>query len=154
MAQSAQQVPGSGQAPAQGSVTGQHQVAGAFGDFSSPGPVRSAWPATFSGSAGLLSVDRAALHRVAGAMRSDIAHIQAVLADLQQNGLITELEVGGWDAAAGLAAATRNAFAGITSFVNDLIDAHAAVSERITKSALLYEDTEANNTSLSHRAGA
>jgi len=82
-------------------------------------------------------------------MKQDIAETQAILNDLQQNGLITELDLGNWDAPAGLAGATSNAFAGITNFLADLIRAHGAVSDRINTSVQAYSDAEANNTALS-----
>lgn len=158
MADGSQRAPGASPAPAQGQGAGGSRYypdgRGRFNDFNPPAPVQSAWPASFTGGAGVLSVDRDALRQVASAMKQDIADIQAVLADLQQNGLVTELDVGNWDAPAGLAATTANAFGGITNFVNDLINAHGAVSDRITKSAQLYADTEANNTSLSSGTGA
>ncbi len=83
-------------------------------------------------------------------MKQDIAEIQAVLSDLQENGLITELDLGNWDAPSGLAGATSNAFAGITNFVTDLIAAHGAVSDRIGTSVQAYADAESNNTALSN----
>jgi uncharacterized protein YukE len=141
----------SGSAPAQGPGSSPYYPdgRGRFNDFTHPAPVQSTWPASLVSNAGHLSVDRQALRQVASAMRQDIAEIKAVVADLQANGLVTDLDVGSWDAPSGLATATCNAFAGITAFVTDLINAHEAVSDRITKSAKQYEDTEANNTSLS-----
>ncbi len=121
---------------------------GKANDYQPPPPIQPAWPASFS-SGGELSVNRDTLRQVASAMKQDIAEIQAVLNDLQENGLITELDLGNWDAPSGLAGATGNAFAGITNFVSDLIQAHGAVSDRISTSVRAYADAESNNTALS-----
>jgi uncharacterized protein YukE len=140
-------------APAQGQGTGGGQYysdgRGKANDYQPPPAIQSTWPASFSGG-GELTVNRDTLRQVSNAMKQDIAEIQAVLSDLQENGLITELQLGNWDAPSGLAAATGNAFAGITNFVNDLIQAHGAVSDRINTSANAYSDAEANNTALSN----
>jgi hypothetical protein len=143
--------------PAPTPSTGKSQGGGQYysdgrgkaNDYQPPPPVHSAWPASFSGG-GELSVNRDTLRQVASAMKQDIAEVQAVLNDLQQNGLITELDLGNWDAPSGLAGATSNAFAGITNFVNDLVAAHGAVSDRINTSVQAYADAEANNTALSN----
>ena len=121
---------------------------GKANDYQPPQALQSAWPASFSGG-GELSVNRDTLRQVSNAMKQDIAETQAILNDLQQNGLITELDLGNWDAPAGLAGATSNAFAGITNFLADLIRAHGAVSDRINTSVQAYSDAEANNTALS-----
>lgn len=121
---------------------------GKANDYQPPAAVQSVWPASFAG--GGFSVDRDGLRQVSTALKQDVAEIQAVWNDLQANGLVTELQVGEWDAPSGLAGATSNAFAGITSFVNDLIQAQDAVSERLNKSANAYSDTEANNVALSN----
>ena len=126
---------------------------GKANDYQPPPPIQSAWPTSFAGG-GELSVNRDTLRQVATAMKQDIAEIQAVLSDLQENGLITELDLGNWDAPSGLAGATSNAFAGITNFVNDLVAAHGAVSDRISTSVQAYADAETNNTALSNGVSA
>ncbi len=118
-------------------------------DYQPPPALQSTWPASFSGG-GELSVNRDTLRQVSNAMKQDIVEIQAVLSDLRQNGLITEFDLGDWDAPSGLAGATSNAFAGITNFVDDLIQAHGAVSDRINTSVHAYSDAETNNTALSN----
>jgi hypothetical protein len=123
---------------------------GKANDFQSPPAIQSAWPASFADGGGL-SVNRDTLRQVSNAMKQDIAEIQAVWSDLQQNGLVAEADLGEWDAPSGLASATGNAFAGITHFVDDLIRAHHAVSDRIATSANVYADAETNNIALSHR---
>ncbi len=117
-------------------------------DYQPPPAIHSVWPASFA--SGGFSVNRDTLRQVANAMKQDIAEVRAVLSDLQENGLLTEIQLGDWDAPSGLAGATSNAFAGITSFVDDLIQAHDAVSERLNSSANAYSDAEANNTALSN----
>jgi hypothetical protein len=143
--------------PAPASSPGKNSTGGPYypdgrakaNDYQPPPPVQSAWPKSFS-SGGELSVNRDTLRQVASAMKQDIAEIQAVLSDLQENGLVTELDLGNWDAPAGLAGATSNAFAGITNFVTDLVQAHGAVSDRINTSVHAYTDAETNNTALSN----
>ena len=122
---------------------------GKANDFQSPPAIQSAWPASFADGGGL-SVNRDTLRQVYNAMKRDIAEIEVVCSDLQQNGLVTEADLGEWDAPSGLAGATSNAFAGITNFVDDLIQAHHAVSDRINTSANVYADAETNNIALSH----
>ncbi len=122
---------------------------GKANDFQSPPVIQSTWPASFAGGGGL-SVNRDTLRQVYNAMKQDIAEIQAVWSDLRQNGLVTEADLGQWDAPSGLAGATSNAFAGITNFVDDLIQAHDAVSDRINTSANAYSDAETNNIALSN----
>jgi hypothetical protein len=143
--------PSTGQSPGGGQYYSDGR--GKANDHQQPPPIQSAWPASFSGG-GELSVNRDTLRQVAAAMKQDIAEIQAVLSDLQQNGLITELDLGSWDAPSGLASATSNAFAGITNFVNDLVAAHGAVSDRISTSVQAYADAETNNTALSNGISA
>jgi hypothetical protein len=137
-------------APSQSTGGGQYYSdgRGKANDYQPAPAIQSAWPASFAG--GGFSVNRDGLRQVSSALKQDVAEIQAVCGDLQANGLVTELQVGEWDAPSGLAGATSNAFAGITSFVNDLIQAQNAVSERLSKSANAYSDTEANNVALSN----
>jgi hypothetical protein len=141
--------------PGKSSGAGQYYSDGRSkaNDYQPPPPIQSAWPASFSGGSEL-SVNRDTLRQVASAMKQDIAEIQAVLSDLQEKGLITELDLGNWDAPSGLAGATSNAFAGITNFITDLIQAHGAVSDRISTSVHAYADAESNNTALSNGISA
>ncbi len=67
--------PGPGKSPGGGQYHSDGR--GKANDHQPPPPIRSAWPASFSGG-GELSVNRDTLRQVASAMKQDIAEIQAV----------------------------------------------------------------------------
>jgi len=124
---------------------------GKANDYQPPAPIQSSWPQL--SAAGDLTVHRDTLRQVAKAMETDIQDVQATLADLYQNGLVSEGQLGSWDAPTSLASATVSAYAGITQFVNDLVAAHAAVVERINRSANAYNDAESSNTAAVQSVG-